>query len=305
MCLRGSYFLWLNLVRLFQGDLECGLYLVATPIGNLEDITLRALRVLKSVDLILSEDTRHSAKLLQHYNIRTPSLSYHKYNEAKRASPVLERLRHGGALALISDAGMPGISDPGAELVMACVDANVRIFPIPGPSAVITALVAAGLPTNEFSFVGFLSAQATQRRSRLSTASNETSTQVLYVPPHKLCALLEDCKTIFGPSRRCVVAREMTKVHEEFWRGTLEEAIAEFSSRVPRGEITLVIQGWQKDFLEEPTDGDIQLELERAVANGFSVSEAAKLVTQKVSVKKKRVYEIALKLPTKAQRKQS
>ncbi|KAI5058289.1 hypothetical protein GOP47_0026459 [Adiantum capillus-veneris] len=288
-----------------KGDLECGLYLVATPIGNLEDITLRALRVLKSVDLILSEDTRHSAKLLQHYNIRTPSLSYHKYNEAKRASLVLERLRHGGALALISDAGMPGISDPGAELVMACVDANVRMFPIPGPSAVITALVAAGLPTNEFSFVGFLSAQATQRKSRLSAASNETSTQVLYVPPHKLCAVLEDCKAIFGPSRRCVVAREMTKIHEEFWRGTLEEAVAEFSSRVPRGEITLVIQGWQKDYSQEPTDEDIQLELEKAMANGFSMSEAAKLVTQKISVKKKRVYEIALKLPAKAQHKQS
>lgn len=233
--------------------------------------------------------------------LQNSRLSYHKYNEARRASFVLERLQHGGALALISDAGMPGISDPGVELVMACVDANVRIFPIPGPSAVITALVAAGLPTNEFSFVGFLSAQASQRRSRLCAASIETSTQVLYVPPHKLCGILEDCITTFGPSRRCVIAREMTKVHEEFWRGTLEEANLEFSNRSPRGEITLVIQGFQKADFKGPTDEDIQLELEKALANGISISEAAKLVAQKVSTKKKRVYEIALKLPGNSQ----
>lgn len=214
---------------------------------------------------------------------------------------VLERLQQGGALALISDAGMPGISDPGAELVMACVDAKIRIFPIPGPSAVITALVAAGLPTNEFSFVGFLSAQESQRRNRLMAASSETSTQVLYVPPHKLCRVLEDCIATFGPSRRCVVAREMTKIHEEFWRGTLEEANVEFSSRNPRGEITLVIQGLQKADLKGPTDEDIQLELERALANGVSISEAAKLVAQKVSAKKKKVYDLALKLSGKTQ----
>eukprot|EP00250_Pteridium_aquilinum_P013313 c21267_g1_i1 orf=352-942(-) len=195
---------------------------------------------------------------------------------------------------------MPGISDPGVELVMACVDAKVRIFPIPGPSAVITALVAAGLPTNEFSFVGFLSAQESQRKNRLSVASNETSTQVLYVPPHKLCGVLEDCTATFGPSRRCVIAREMTKVHEEFWRGTLEEANAEFSSRSPRGEITLVIQGLQKHDLKGPTDEEIQLQLVKALDNGISISEAAKLVAQKMSTKKKRVYEIALKLPGKA-----
>ncbi|KAH7429710.1 hypothetical protein KP509_09G062500 [Ceratopteris richardii] len=199
---------------------------------------------------------------------------------------------------------MPGISDPGAELVMACISSQVRVFPIPGPSAVITALVAAGLPSNDFSFVGFLSAQATQRRSRLSASSNETSTQVFYVPPHKLCAVLEDCVAILGPSRRCVVAREMTKVHEEFWRGTLEEALSEFSNRNPRGEITLVVQGWQKAYSQELTDEDIKHELEIALANGFSMSEAAKLVAKKMHANKKKVYGIALNLPAKLQTSQ-
>ncbi|BBN02240.1 16S rRNA (cytidine1402-2'-O)-methyltransferase [Marchantia polymorpha subsp. ruderalis] len=183
-----------------KGVLKAGLYLVGTPIGNLEDITLRALRVLKSASMILAEDTRHSSRLLRHYEIKTPTMSYHKFNEIARRDMVLERLRRGEVVALISDAGMPGISDPGSDIVRACVEVNVDVFPIPGPSAVITALVASGLSTDEFTFVGFLPAQSSSRQKRLAIAANESATQIFYVPPHKLCKTLDDCVLAFGPS---------------------------------------------------------------------------------------------------------
>ncbi|GER26559.1 ribosomal RNA small subunit methyltransferase I [Striga asiatica] len=198
-----------------QGPLKPGLYLVGTPIGNLEDITLRALRVLKSADVILSEDTRHSGKLLHCYNIRTPLLSYHKFNESQREQVVLKRLLDKEIVALISDAGMPGISDPGMELAKLCVDKNIPVIPVPGPSAVVAALSASGLPTNEFTFVGFLPKHGTTRRERLMVAANNATTQVFFVPPHNLFKFLEDASSIFGQHRRCVIAREMTKMHEE------------------------------------------------------------------------------------------
>ncbi|PIA52810.1 hypothetical protein AQUCO_01000582v1 [Aquilegia coerulea] len=182
------------------GPLKSGLYLVATPIGNLEDITFRALRVLKSADVILSEDTRHSWKLLQHYSIKTPLLSYHKFNETHREETILKRLQQGEIVALISDAGTPGISDPGTELAKLCVKEKIPVIPIPGASALVAALSASGLSTMEFTFVGFLPKHAPSRKERLLVSAKETVTQIFYVPPHKLKQFLEETCPIFGDS---------------------------------------------------------------------------------------------------------
>ncbi|KAG0554000.1 hypothetical protein KC19_12G055000 [Ceratodon purpureus] len=280
-----------------KGKLEGGLYLVATPIGNLEDMTFRAVRVLKSAEVILAEDTRHSARLLQHYDITTPMMSYHKFNEFARRDATIQRLKLGGILALISDAGMPGISDPGTELVKACVESNVRVHPVPGASAVITALVASGLPTDEFTFAGFLPLQTTTRRKKLASASKQTATQIFYVPPHKLNKTLDDCVSAFGSSRRCVVAREMTKFHEEFWRGTLEQAQKEFEERNPRGEMTLVIEGLSESAANElPSEEDVKLELRTLLDAGVSPSEASRQVVEGTGMRRKMVYALALKL---------
>ncbi|KAL2641391.1 hypothetical protein R1flu_008978 [Riccia fluitans] len=283
-----------------ETKLKPGLYLVGTPIGNLEDITLRALRVLKSAALILAEDTRHSSRLLRHYDIRTPAMSYHKFNEKARRDLVLERLRRGEILALISDAGMPGISDPGSAIVRACVEANVDVFPIPGPSAVVTALVASGLPTDEFSFVGFLPAQSSSRQKRLAIAASESATQVFYVPPHKLVKFLDDCISAFGALRRCAVARELTKVHEEFWRGTLDQTLTEFKSRSPRGEITLIIEGVPKASQDQLVDeNELRSRLKSRLDAGMSPSEATKQVVLETSVRKNLVYPLALSMSQK------
>ncbi|RYR41170.1 hypothetical protein Ahy_A08g037567 isoform C [Arachis hypogaea] len=204
-----------------QSNLKPGLYLVGTPIGNLEDITFRALRVLNSANVILSEDTRHSGKLLHHYNIKTPLMSYHKFNESQREQLVLKRLKEGEIVALISDAGTPGISDPGMELAKLCVSENILVVPIPGPCALVSALSASGLPTHEFTFVGFLPKHSGSRRKRLMSLADQTATQIFYVPPHKLSQFLEEASSIFGDARQCVIAREMTKLHEERGYGSL------------------------------------------------------------------------------------
>ncbi|XP_020247642.1 uncharacterized protein LOC109825246 isoform X3 [Asparagus officinalis] len=255
-----------------SASLESGLYLVATPIGNLEDITLRALRVLKSADVILAEDTRHSGKLLRYYNIKTPLLSYHKFNEAQREAAILQKLHQGQTIALISDAGTPGINDPGAELAKLCAGENIPVIPIPGPSALVTALSASGLPTNEFTFVGFLPKHAGSRRERLLVASDQTETQIFYVPPHKLQEFLDEALPVFGDSRLCVIARELTKLHEEFWRGTLGEANRIFSSRHPKGEITVIVEGKEKFVAETPSESELEHELRSFVSNGHSIS---------------------------------
>ncbi|KDP38563.1 hypothetical protein JCGZ_04488 [Jatropha curcas] len=278
-----------------RGPLKPGLYLVGTPIGNLEDITLRALRVLKSANVILSEDTRHSGKLLQYYNIKTPLLSYHKFNECQREQTVLKRLKQGEIVALISDAGTPAISDPGAELAKLCVDENIPVIPIPGPSAAVAALSASGLATDEFTFVGFLSKHNKSRRERLMASANETRTQIFYVPPHKLALFLEETSSHFGDSRRCVMAREMTKMHEEFWRGTLGEAKEVFSDHQPRGEITLLIEGKMNQLIETPSESQLEHDLRDLISNGHSLSSAVKLVAEGTSVKRKTVYSLALR----------
>ncbi|KAM6574194.1 hypothetical protein CsatA_022521 [Cannabis sativa] len=278
-----------------RGPLESGLYLVGTPIGNLEDITLRALRVLKSAHVILSEDTRHSGKLLHHYNITTPLLSYHKFNESQREQTVLRRLKEGEIVALISDAGTPGISDPGTELAKLCVNENIPVIPIPGPSAFVAALSASGLATDEFTFVGFLPKHTSSRKERLMVSANEATTQIFYVPPHKLLQFLEETSVLFSDTRRCVIAREITKLHEQFWRGTLGEAKEAFSVHKPKGEITLLIEGKAKPAVETPSDCELEKELSHLISNGHSLSSAVKLVASGTSMKKKTVYSIALR----------
>jgi 16S rRNA (cytidine1402-2'-O)-methyltransferase len=224
-----------------QDDSQAGcLYLVATPIGNLEDITLRAVRVLKEADLIACEDTRQTQKLLQHYGIHKKMVSYHEHNELTRAPELVIQLEQGAEVALVSDAGMPVVSDPGYRLVAQCLRHHIPVIPIPGPSAFVAALAASGLPTEEFLFVGFLPSRAGARRKKLEALKAEPRVVVLYEAPHRLAETLSDAAEILG-SRPAVVAREVTKIHEEFLRGSLAELRDAARKRTPRGEITLVI----------------------------------------------------------------
>jgi len=224
-----------------------GLYLVATPIGNLEDITLRALRVLRSVDRIACEDTRQTAKLLGHFGIRTPTVSYHAHNENSRASELIEALKAGGRIAVVSDAGMPGIADPGATIAAEAIAAGVTVFPIPGANAALSALIASGLPAERFSFHGFLPSREGQRRTTLESLRTETrdvpTTDIFYETPHRIADALADIVATFGPQQRIVLARELTKLHEEFLRGTAAELLATLTARPSiRGEIVLLIE---------------------------------------------------------------
>lgn len=224
-----------------QGDTRTGcLYLVATPIGNLEDITVRAIRVLKEADLIACEDTRQTQKLCQHYGIHKELISYHAHNELTRAPELVIQLEEGAQVALVSDAGTPVVSDPGHRLVVLCLRHHIPVVPIPGPSAFVAALAASGLPVEEFLFVGFLPARAGARRKKLDELKREPRATVLYEAPHRLAETLADAAEILG-SRQAVVAREITKIHEEFLRGTLGELRDAARQREPRGEITLLI----------------------------------------------------------------
>ena len=217
------------------------LYLVATPIGHLEDITERALRVLAEVDLIACEDTRHTRVLLQHYGIKTKMLSYHEHNERERAAELSALLETGASVAVVADAGTPGISDPGFRLVNDALKRGVRVVPVPGPTAFVAALIASGLPTDEFFFGGFLPARATQRRARLTKARALNSTLVFYEAPHRIAQTLADAREILG-EREAAVARELTKLHEEIARGRLSELAKRFDSEeAARGEMVLVI----------------------------------------------------------------
>src|ERR1044071_1818508 len=216
------------------------LYLVATPIGNLADITHRALQVLKDVDLIACEDTRHTHKLLQHYGITTKTISYHEHNEQQRATQLIDSLKQGSDIAVVSDAGTPSISDPGFRLLRAAIENEISAEPVPGPSALITALIAAGLPTDEFFFAGFLPPRSNARRARLSELQCVPGTLIFYEAPHRLAATLKDAYEILG-ERDAVVARELTKVHEEIRRGRLSELSDHYEREEPRGEIVVMI----------------------------------------------------------------
>lgn len=218
-----------------------GLYLVATPIGNLEDITLRALRVLGNVDRIACEDTRQTQKLLNHFNLHTPTVSYHMHNEAPRAEELIAQLKQGARIAVVSDAGTPGIADPGSQIAAAAIDTGIPVFPIPGANAAISALIASGLSTESFNFHGFLPAKEGQRRTTLEKLSRTGETHIFYEAPHRILDTLADMEAIFGPTQHIVLARELTKVHEEFLRGTVSELRKQLSSRAAiRGEFVLL-----------------------------------------------------------------
>jgi len=216
------------------------LYVVATPIGNLADITQRAIQILKDVELIACEDTRHTRKLLQHFGINTKTTSYHEHNENQRGDELLDLLKQGSDIAVVSDAGTPAISDPGFRLVRSAIENEIAVVPVPGPSALITALVAAGLPTDEFFFAGFLPARASARQTRLRELASVPGTLIFYEAPHRLAATLKDAYETLG-EREAVVARELTKLHEEVRRGRLSDLVEHYSQVEPRGEIVLLI----------------------------------------------------------------
>lgn len=226
-----------------SAPLEPGLYIVATPVGNLEDITLRALRVLKSAAVIACEDTRQTHKVLEHYGIQAQMVSYHEHNELTRAAELVKQMEEGAAVALVSDAGTPGISDPGYRLITFCVRHHVKVIPVPGAAAFLSALVASGLPTDSFRYNGFLPARSGERRSKLEEVAGSPRTQIFYEAPHRILVALEDIAELLGPQRRVVIAREVTKMHEEFLRGSAQQVLDELRNRDGgvKGEITLLI----------------------------------------------------------------
>jgi 16S rRNA (cytidine1402-2'-O)-methyltransferase len=222
------------------------LYLVATPIGNLEDITLRALRTLKECDLVAAEDTRRTGQLLKHFGISKPLASYFKWNEARRSEEILERLKRGEKIALVTDAGSPGISDPGERVIKAAIEHGFRVEPVPGPSALVAALTASGLPTDEFHFIGFLPHKPGQRRKQLERLKQFEGTLVLYESPYRIARLLGELKQVFG-KRKLVLARELTKKFEEFLRGTADELLERITSRGAKGEFVVLVSGMDGD----------------------------------------------------------
>jgi 16S rRNA (cytidine1402-2'-O)-methyltransferase len=263
------------------------LYIVATPIGNLEDITYRAVRTLREADLIACEDTRQTRKLLEHYGIQKPTVSYHEHNEAERAAELIERLHAGESIALVSDAGVPLISDPGYRLVRAAVDAGIAVEPVPGPSAALAALSAAGLPTDAFHFGGFLPSKPGQRIHALEKLSEEQATLIFFEAPHRIVEALEAVDQVLGP-RPIVVARELTKVHEEFLRGTPAEVRAQLGARdAIKGEVTLLIG---KATAPAVTDTPVAEAVEQLVRKGTPRMEAIKQVARKRGLSKRDVY---------------
>ncbi len=273
--------------------LDPGLYLVATPIGNLEDITLRALRVLKSVDRIACEDTRQTQKLLNHFDISTPTISYHEHNERARAVELIALLQQGGSVAVVSDAGTPAFSDPGLELVRAALDAGVRVIPIPGANAALSALVACGLDTDRFLYVGFLAAKPGARRTELETLAAGISglTLVVYEAPHRILETLADVEAVWGDSVRVVVARELTKLHEEFLRGTAGEVRVALSARERiRGEIVLLIEAAPPAQPVKLAGSIVQQVSQLMEAEGLDEKDALKRVARERGVSKSDVY---------------
>jgi 16S rRNA (cytidine1402-2'-O)-methyltransferase len=233
-----------------EKDLAPGLYLVATPIGNLEDITLRAIRILKQCDLIACEDTRQTQKLLNHYGVETPTISYHEHNEASRAAELVDKLSQDTSIAMVSDAGTPGISDPGYRLIALAIERGVAVIPVPGPAAFITALVASGFPLHPVTFHGFLAPKRGARRRELEGIRQSQRTEIFYEAPHRIVETLEDAVAVLGANRRVVVARELTKIHEEFLRGGMADVLATLKGRGDvKGEIVLLFGPAPEDEL--------------------------------------------------------
>jgi 16S rRNA (cytidine1402-2'-O)-methyltransferase len=268
-----------------------GLYLVATPIGNLEDITLRAVRVLKEADLIACEDTRQTQKLLNHYGIATRTTSYHEHNEMTRSAELVLDLEGGARIALVTDAGMPGISDPGFRLISLAIRHHIAVIPIPGPSAFLAALVASGLPTDAFRFSGFLPPKSGQRRQMLESIKESPRTQVFYEAPHRLKEAVQDAVAILGGDRHLVVAREVTKIHEEFLRGRASEILEALNARGDvKGEITLLI-GKAEDTERKAATINVRDRIQQVMAQEKLDEKAAlKRIAKEMGVSKSEAY---------------
>jgi 16S rRNA (cytidine1402-2'-O)-methyltransferase len=274
------------------------LYLVATPIGNLEDITFRALRVLREADIIAAEDTRQTLKLLNHFEIKNTLVSYYEHNKIEKGNYLIQRLLEGKNIAIVSDAGSPGISDPGEDLVRLAVKQGVTVTMIPGPAAVITGLVVSGLPSGRFAFEGFLPMNKRVRSERLKAIREDTRTLVFYEAPHKLIHTLRDLREAFG-NRRIVLARELTKKFEQIIRCTLDEAVAKYDSEPPKGEFVLILEGEDEKLLEETRAeswNSISLEdhLRKYLDSGLARKEALKKVAEDRGLSKRDVYNSLL-----------
>ena len=266
------------------------LFVVATPIGNLEDVTLRALRILREVDLIACEDTRHTRKLLAHYRIATPTSSYHEHNEQQRTGWLVERLESGTDIALVSDAGTPSISDPGYRLVRAALERGVRVSPIPGACAIISALSISGRPTDSFAFLGFLPGRKAARRNRLQALRSESRTLLFFESPLRLASTLSDIDEILDP-REVTVAREMTKVHEQLVTGTAAELASLFRSRRPKGEAVVVVEKSSPEAAAESvSDRELDLRFEGLVGQGLSRKDAIKQLAKELASPKRELY---------------
>ena len=270
------------------------LYLVPTPIGNLNDISDRCRATLTQADFIAAEDTRVSVRLLNHLDLKKELVSYHEHNKVKSGPRILERLQNGESCALVTDAGSPAISDPGEDLVKLCADAGVPVCAIPGPCALVTALSASGLPTGRFCFEGFLSTTKKVQKAHLESLKNEARTMIFYEAPHRLGATLEALLAAFGPERRISLCRELTKLHEEYFRTTLQEAVEYYKENPPRGEFVLVVEG--ASIAEEAPDLDSAIRLVAdLMESGLSRKDAAKKAAEQTGLKKNILYEASLR----------
>lgn len=274
------------------------LYLCATPIGNLEDITLRVLRTLKEVDLIAAEDTRNSIKLLNHFDIKTPMTSYHEYNKIEKAHTLIEKMQGGMNIALITDAGTPGISDPGEELAAMCYEAGIEVTSLPGPAACITALTLSGLPTRRFAFEAFLPTDKKERQAVLDELKEETRTIVLYEAPHRLVKTLKLLRDVLG-GRKVSVCRELTKKHETVFATTLPEALAYYEKNAPKGECVIVIEGKSRLEIREEEKAQweqltVEEHMEHYLSGGMEKKEAMKQVAKDRGVSKRDIYQALL-----------
>ena len=269
------------------------LYLVPTPIGNLDDITMRAIKTLTAVDLIAAEDTRHTQILLNHFDIHTPTISFHEHNTAERIPQLIEKLKAGQVIAQCSDAGMPSISDPGKELVAACVNADIPVVPLPGANAGITALIASGLSPQPFTFYGFLERKHQQQVCQLKQLQTHRETMIFYDAPHRLKKTLKTMAEVLGMDRRVVLARELTKRYEEFIRGSLAEAIEWTDTNPVRGEFVILVAGNDQPIeqaQEQPQGSPIE-QVDQEVANGLSTNAAIKLVAKRLGIKRQELYK--------------
>lgn len=267
------------------------LYLCPTPIGNLEDITLRVIRTLSEVDLIAAEDTRHTQKLLNHLNIKKPMISYFEHNKIERGEEIISKLDMGKNVALVTDAGMPAISDPGEVLVSQCIERGINVVPLPGPNAALTALIASGLSASRFSFQGFLTMNKRARAEHLKTASKLPDTLIFYEAPHKLKSTLSDMLNAFG-NRRISLCRELTKTFEEFIRTDIEGAIKYYEEKSPKGEYVLIIEGFTPDVTEEFEDVTLEELFNKYLEEGIDEKEALKKAAKNKGISKRDAYSI-------------